>query len=249
MSEKRFFGWPVLITGGGSGIGLACARRMAAEGARVLLVGRRAEALAEALQSLPGGGHVTLVADAADEAALSPGVKAFAAAGPLRAAILCAGEHLLRPLAIAKAEHFESQFRANVLTAAVTARVFVKCAAKDGAAMVLLSSIAGIRGVAGVSAYAAAKGAVLALGRSLAVELAPQRIRVNTLVPGVARSAMSEKLLASLPPEQVEALRRSHLLGFGEPEDVAAAASFLVSTEARWITGAELVVDGGLSCH
>jgi len=249
MSEKRFSGWPVLITGGGSGIGLACARRMAAEGARVLLVGRRADALAEALKSLTGEGHRMLVADAADEAALLPGVKAFAATGLLRAAILCAGEHLLRPLAIAKAEHFESQFRANVLTAAVAARVFVKFAAKNGAAMVLLSSIAGIRGVAGVSAYAAAKGAVLALSRSLAVELAPQRIRVNTLVPGVARSAMSDKFLASLPPEQVEAVRRSHLLGFGEPEDVASAASYLVSDEARWITGAELVVDGGLSCH
>jgi len=249
MSAKRFADWPILITGGATGIGLACARRMAEEGARVLLVGRRAEALEEARKSLPGEGHEALAADAANETALAAGVKAFAAVGLLRAAILCAGEHMLRPLAIAKAEHFESQFRANVLTAAVAARVFVKNAAKDGAAMVLLSSIAGVRGAAGAAPYAAAKGAVLALGRTLAVELAPQRIRVNTLVPGVARSAMSNKFLASLPPEQVEVLRRSHLLGFGEPDDVAAAACFLVSTEARWITGAELVVDGGLSCH
>jgi NAD(P)-dependent dehydrogenase (short-subunit alcohol dehydrogenase family) len=250
MADNRFPNWPVLVTGGASGIGRACAQHLAAGGARVLLVGRRTEPLAAARQSLPGEGHEMLAADAADEAALAPGVKAFAAAaGPLRAAILCAGEHLLRPLMICNAEHYESQFRANVLTAAVAARVFVRHAAKDGAALVLVSSVAGIRGSAAVSAYAAAKGAVLALGRSLAVELAPQRIRVNTVVPGVVRSAMSDKFLGSLLPEHAEAVRRSHLLGVGEPEDVAAAACFLVSAEARWITGAELVVDGGLTCH
>jgi NAD(P)-dependent dehydrogenase (short-subunit alcohol dehydrogenase family) len=131
----------------------------------------------------------------------------------------------------------------------VGARVFLKNAAKDGGALVLLSSVAGLRGSAGASAYAAAKGALLALGRSLAVELAPQRIRVNTLVPGVVRSAMSEKFLGSLLPAQAEAVQRALLLGLGEPADVAAAAAFLVSAEARWITGTEMVIDGGLTCQ
>ncbi|MGA2052048.1 MAG: SDR family oxidoreductase [Opitutales bacterium] len=251
MVTLRFAGWPVLITGGATGIGLACAQRLAAEGARVLLVGRRSEALAAARQSLAGDGHETLVADAADETVLAPGVKAFAATvGPLRAAILGAGENLLRPLAISKAEHFERQFRSNVTTGAVAARVFVKHADKqDGATLLFVSSVAGLRGAAGASAYSAAKGAVLALSRSLAVELAPQGIRVNALVPGVVRTAMSEKFLGTLTPEQIEAVRRAHLLGFGEPADVAAAACFLVSSEAHWITGTELVVDGGLSCQ
>jgi NAD(P)-dependent dehydrogenase (short-subunit alcohol dehydrogenase family) len=250
MADPRFNGWPVLVTGGATGIGLACAQRFAGEGARLLLVGRRAELLAEAKATLPGTGHECLAVDAADEAGLAPGVKAFAAtAGPLRAAILSAGENMLRPLAISKAEHYEAIYRANVTTAAVAARIFARHAAKDGASMVLVSSAAAIRGSAVISAYAAAKGAVLALGRSLAVELAPQHIRVNTVVPGVVRSAMSDKFLSSLLPEQVQAVRAAHLLGFGEPADVAAAALFLASAEARWITGAELVVDGGLTCH
>jgi len=250
MAEGRFPEWPVLVTGAASGIGLACARRLATEGARVLLVGRRADALNTARNSLHGTGHDVLAVDAADEGALAPGVKAFAnVVGALRGAIFCAGDHILRPLSMCKAENYEQQFHANVTTAAVAARVFVKFAARNGSSMVMLSSAAAMRGAAAATAYSAAKGALLSLSRSLAVELASQHVRVNALVAGVVKTAMSDKFLATLQPEHVEAIRKSHLLGFGEPDDVAAAACFLISSEARWITGVELVVDGGFTCH
>ncbi len=249
MAGYDFKGWPVLVTGGATGIGLECAKQFAGAGARVLLVGRRHEAIEAALASLPGEGHQGHAADAADEAELTPGIQSFAAAaGPLKAAVLSAGSHLVRPLAISKAEHFETMMRSNVTTAAVAARLFAKYAAKDGAAMVMTSSAAMKRGGAGVSAYAAAKAAVAVLARALAVELAPRRIRVNVVVPGVVRTKMSEDFLATLDVAQRTAIEQSHLLGIGEPGDVANAICFLLSAQARWITGIELVVDGGLTC-
>ena len=118
-----------------------------------------------------------------------------------------------------------------------------------GAAFVWFSSVAALRGGSGAAVYSAAKGALIAAARALAVELAARRIRINVVSPGVVRTPQSEAFLAKLPADQLQALERAHLLGFGRPEDAAAAAAFLLSDDARWITGTNLVADGGLSIH
>jgi len=97
--------------------------------------------------------------------------------------------------------------------------------------------------------YAATKGALLAACRCMAVELAPKRIRVNVIAPGVVETPMSEPWLSRLTEPQLEAVRHRHLLGFGRPEDVAGPIAFLASDDARWITGTCLTIDGGLTCH
>jgi NAD(P)-dependent dehydrogenase (short-subunit alcohol dehydrogenase family) len=115
----------------------------------------------------------------------------------------------------------------------------------DGGACVIMSSAAGLRGQSGMAAYSASKAAVDGLVRSLAVELAPRQIRVNSIAAGAVKTAMHERLMTTLPQVAMEAYEAKHLLGFGNAEDVAAAAVFLLSPASCWITGTTMVVDGG----
>jgi NAD(P)-dependent dehydrogenase (short-subunit alcohol dehydrogenase family) len=118
-----------------------------------------------------------------------------------------------------------------------------------GASIVLLSSVTGLVGLPGIAAYAASKSAVLGLTRCLALELAPQQIRVNCVAPAMVRTDIAEHLFTSLLPEQVASIEQAHPLGIGRPRDVANAIAFLLSDAARWITGSALVVDGGYTAH
>jgi NAD(P)-dependent dehydrogenase (short-subunit alcohol dehydrogenase family) len=246
---RRFTDRSVLITGASAGIGLAAAKRIVSEGGKVILVARNQDRLAAAAQELPTESCRCVACDALDEAALSGALQSIKSkVGPLYSAILCAGAHMLRPLAVCGASHFEEMFRQNVATAVNTIRVFLKLHETQRSNVVLVASAAATRGGSAVAAYAASKGALLSLTRSLAVELAPRRVRVNAVIPGVVQTQMSEAFLSKLPAEQKQAVISSHLLGLGEPSDVAAAIAFLASEDARWITGAELVVDGGLTC-
>jgi len=118
--------------------------------------------------------------------------------------------------------------------------------AREGS-IVLFSSVAARTGGAGLVSYTASKGAIESATRSLALELAPQKIRVNVVAPGIVRTPMSDSYLSKLSPEQITQLEAKHLFGFGQPEDVAGPVAFLLSEDARWITGSVLVVDGGYS--
>jgi NAD(P)-dependent dehydrogenase (short-subunit alcohol dehydrogenase family) len=124
-----------------------------------------------------------------------------------------------------------------------------KLAPPEGSSIIYLASAAAMIGNIGEAVYAAGKGALLSACRSLAVELASKRIRINAVAPGVVETPMSDRWLSQLTPEQREVVRSRHLLGFGHAEDIAAAIAFLASDEARWITGTCLTIDGGLTCH
>ena len=115
--------------------------------------------------------------------------------------------------------------------------------------VVFVSSVVGMVGQPGLSAYASSKGALLALTKSLAMELVSEGIRVNSVVPGYVQTEMAQNLEKILTADQVEAIRRMHPLGFGTAEDVAHAIAFLLAVTGRWITGTALVVDGGYTAH
>lgn len=245
----RFENKLILIVGISSGIGLATAQRIAKDGASIVGVGRSAERLQNALNTLEGAGHHAIVADIADETQLGPIIKYGKEHGGYHGGVCCAGLHELRPFSLLKTENLFASFSANVVTAVNTTKALVKAASSEGAGIVWLSSVSALRGTAGFTAYASAKGALVSAARVAAVELARKQIRVNVVAAGVVETPMSEGWLQLLSQEQRDEIARNHLLGIGKPDDVADVIAFLVSSDARWMTGTTLVVDGGLSAH
>jgi NAD(P)-dependent dehydrogenase (short-subunit alcohol dehydrogenase family) len=244
----RFKDQTVLVTGASSGIGLATALRLQQEGARVVAVGRSLERLGGAL----GVEKQSLRMEVAD-VAREPDVKELAerlrADGVVLGGLLhCAGEHALRPLKLLGAEDILRMCASHVVSSVLLCRYLAASRiVMDGGSIVLLASAAALRGGSGTVAYAAAKAGVIAAARSLASELAPRQIRVNTVSPGVVRTQQGEALLRGLPAEKRDAIESEHPLGLGTPEDVAALLAFLLSAETRWMTGTNVTIDGGLT--
>ncbi len=231
-----------LITGSSSGIGEALARRLAQRG-RLILHGRNRERLSAICSELPNPeSHIIWTQDL--EHAVEAGESLSALlneSGALVATFIhCAGECRILPLADIDSVTVSRLFQVNVLSATAIMRTLLKKDVNRGAlrAVVFTSCIMSRFGAQGFSAYAATKGALDALSRSLAVELAPS-VRVNSVLPG------------SIPTRynQHSKVAKGYLLGTGCADDVAAMAQYLVSDQARWITGQQFVVDGGKTSH
>ena len=247
---SHFEGRTWLVVGASSGIGLATATRIAAEGGRVVAVARDAGRLGDAVAGLAGRGHHAHSADAADDKALDPVLALGKALGGFSGAACCAGQLVPRPISLLDPASSAASYAANVAPALNVARVIGKAVAPGGASVVWLSSVAAHRATAGFGAYSAAKGALLSLARVAATELAGKKIRVNVVTAGVVPGTpIAQSWMRLLSDDQRAAVEKSHLLGLGRPEDVASAILFLLSEDARWVTGSELVVDGGLSAR
>lgn len=245
----RFSDRAFLVTGGTSGIGLATARRLIDEGARVLATGRSAEHIAEAESALPGA--TILNHDAADPAAndaLVAAVRAFASDG-LDGAFLNAGIGRFKTLEAIDAEEFDTHFDLNVRAPLLQAKALAPVI-KDGGALLLIGSGTVGGGRADALVYAASKSAIRQAARSLATEFAPRGIRVNVVAPGATetrfhtRGGMNDADLAEYKAKVSKAVPLGRL---GKPEDVAGVACFLLSDDAAYVTGSEYRVDGGLT--
>jgi NAD(P)-dependent dehydrogenase (short-subunit alcohol dehydrogenase family) len=244
-------GRSVLITGASSGIGRETALLLSQLNARVVLVGRNRERLEAACQRLQGTGHRVEPFDLAALAEIPRWMKALTAStGPLHGLVHSAGIHDLVPLRVLSPAKLEELLKINVSTAVMLAKAFCqKGCHQEGGSVVFLSSVAGLAGGTGLAAYAASKGALLGLAKSLAMELAREKIRVNCVAPALVKTEMLARMQQSLTPEQFAALEAQHPLGLGTPRDVAHAIAFLLADTARWITGTTLVVNGGYTAH
>jgi NAD(P)-dependent dehydrogenase (short-subunit alcohol dehydrogenase family) len=251
FSEGVLRGLHILVTGASSGLGRASAEQFAALGARVTLMGRDEKRLEEVQSSLSGEGHATVSAILTDLETTAEVVKKVVAQHGLIDGILhSAGTELVRPMRIFKNEHAANLFDAALYGALGIARAAAsKSILADGASLVFMSSVAGVRGTPGMVGYSAAKAAIDGLVRSLACELAPRRIRVNSLVAGAVQTEMHDRLTKTLSESAIADYERSHLLGFGRTGDIANAATFLLSPASAWITGAAIPVDGGYLAH
>lgn len=251
--EKQFNpfsleGKTILVTGASSGIGRQCAIDCAKMGAKVLAIGRNQERLNEVVREIPcnGSGYSFDLSDIDGIKNLI--FKMVEENGKLDGFIHAAGIEVTSPIKLSKPEEFESVYRVNCLSAFEIVKNL--CGLKTfnkGGAIVLISSISGVIARKGLSAYAASKGALISAARVMALEMAPREIRVNTISPGTILTPMMQLALDSLGEEERKKRNDGFPLGIGYPSDISNACIYLLSDAGRWVTGQNLIVDGGFT--
>lgn len=242
MRTFDLHGRVAVVTGAGRGLGAAIARALAEAGARVAINDIRGDAAAEVAAGIPGA--LAVPGDAADPADVAALFAAADALGPLDVLVANAGVTLTDTVWDTTLEGWERVLRANLTGPFLCAQEAMRRMRGRGGAIVLMGSVVGHQGaLRGHAAYAASKGGLHALARTLARTGAEHGIRVNVLAPGIADTDM---LRSAHPPNELAAIARTVPLGLGSAGEVAAACVFLCSDAARHMTGATLDVNGGM---
>lgn len=244
LEDKTF-----LVTGASSGIGKAISILLDQLGARVVVTGRNLDALNDTLSEMDGSNHKSFICDFNDGSSSDELVNFIAEeVGNLNGFIHCAGIRTTESIRFVNEESMDSVWKLNISSSILLTKALRrKKMLSRGSSVIFMSSILGVIGSPGVAVYSASKGAVISLTKSLAAELALDGIRVNCAIPAMVKTPMFEKMFSQMTEEQAGVLEKKHLLGFGEPEDVANLVVFLLSEASRWITGSCVVIDGGYS--
>ncbi|MGQ0694008.1 MAG: SDR family NAD(P)-dependent oxidoreductase [Nitrospiraceae bacterium] len=250
---KRLDGKVSLITGGGTGIGAACARVFSQEGATVVITGRRKDALEQVAREIEkANGRALVVAgsvtdDAHAQSAVAQAVRTF---GTLNVLVNNAGAG-----AFGKLLHETDEATWNEMLAINLTGVYrmIKAAVPEmmkagGGSIVNVSSIASLVGIPMTAAYSASKGGMDALTRCVAMDYAQQQIRCNSVCPGLVDTPMASGLINN--PEALTQIMTAYPLGrYGTPDEVAKLILYLASDESAWVTGSIFPIDGGMTAH
>ena len=233
----------ILVTGASSGMGKVFARMIAADGAVVSLLARNEERLTQTLNSLNGEGHKVFVCDLTDDEQIK---KVATELNPIDGAVFCAGINDYVPLKFVSQSKIEPIFKTNFYSQVILTQSLVKKKQINrGASLVFISSLSSKLGVPGTLLYASSKAALDSAVRVMAAEMAPQDIRVNSICPGIVKTEMLSG--TNISEEQFVEQEKEYPLGLGTPEDVGYAVLFHLSDGSRWLTGQNMIIDGGYS--
>ena len=242
-----------IITGSGSGIGKAAALMFAREGAKVMVADIDEPSAKKTVEEIEAqGGESTLFqVDVTKESQVKQMIEATEERfGRLNVLFNNAGMQNIGSILEVKEEDWDKVFAVNVKSIFLCSKHAVPLMIQNGEGSIInVASVAGVVGVPKLAAYCAAKGAVVLLTKNMALDLAPHNIRVNCIVPGTTLTPLIQDLLKT---DDTEEKRRARLAKYpigryGKPEEIAAAALFLASDEASFVTGSSLVVDGGMT--
>lgn len=236
-------GRTILVTGASSGIGRTTAIECSRMGSRMIITGRDAERLDEVLHELPGEGHQSIIADLtqADQ------VENLLSQLPVvDGVVLCAGQGTVVPFKMADRKKIDPIFEINYFAPVELLRLILKKRKlADGSSVVFVSSIGGVDSITiGNSIYGASKAAFNSAMRFCALELAPKKVRVNSVCPGMVNTSLIKGGAVSEEQHQAD-MQKYPLKRYGEPEDIAHGIVYLLSAASSWVTGHSLVIDGG----
>ena len=252
MTEK-LHGKRALIYGGGTGLGLASAQAMLASGASVFLTGRRLEKLEQARSRLGQAAEVGLAAGdftrERDAASVTEAAVDFL--GGLDTLIVSSGTSAIGSILTASRTQFKEVITTNLVGPFLAVRAAAPHLIRSApSSVILIASVVAIAAMKKRVAYVTSKAGILGMTRAVALDLAEHGVRVNTISPGLVLTELAHEILSrEADPEATLARRRArHPLGrLGEPQDIGSAAVYLASSDSAWMTGQNLVIDGGLS--
>jgi NAD(P)-dependent dehydrogenase (short-subunit alcohol dehydrogenase family) len=237
-------GKTILVTGASSGIGQSVAIECAKMGGKLVITGRNSERLSKTFAMLEGDGHRQILADLNQENELEQLVEKLPV---VQGIVYSAGINKRLPVKFINKGDFDEVMQTNFYAPSFLIRLLLKKKKiEKGASLVFISSIATFSADMGNAMYSASKGALNSFARVMALELAPQQIRVNCIQPGVVKTNIL--LSGDITHEQfVEEEKRYPLGRFGQPEDIAFATVYLLSDAASWTTGSAIIIDGGIT--
>ena len=243
---ERFTGKVAIVTGAASGIGAGIARRLSREGAKVTLVDRNADALHAVAAALPAHRTMAIVADVSDSRAVDDFVQTTVShRGQLDVMVNNAGIYAAGKPEDITDEQWHEVLRTDLDGVFFGCRAAIPHLEKTHGSIINTASVSGLAGDWGMSPYNAAKGGVVNLTRSLALDLGRRGVRVNAVCPSLTRTGMTAEMMDD--PELLGSfIQRMPLGRVAEPDDIAGVVAFLASDDARFVTGANIPVDGGV---
>lgn len=246
MNRFSLYGKVILVTGSTSGIGRVTAIECAKMGAKVIVTGRNNDRAQETLSMLEGEGHQVIIADLSVEKDIE---KLVSAVPVLDGCVNNAGFNLIQLVPFIKLANLDEIFKVNTRSPIFLVHRLVKNKKLSKGASVVFTSSISARGISspGNSLYSASKAAVSAFARNAAVDLAVKKIRLNSVAPGMIETPLKSSKTEITEEQWLTELKNYPLGRYGTPEDVANVIIFLLSDASSWITGTEIVVDGGRS--
>lgn len=245
---KEFEGKRLIVTGASSGIGYKISSDLASSGATILALGRNSEKLESLKKISPNNIEIELL-DVTDFTQLRVVVNKFVEKGRIDGCVHSAGINKFTPLRAFNWTVFDKIMKVNVHTGIELVRLISsKKNSNEGCSIVMIASVAALKGEVGFTAYSASKGALISAVKCMALELASSKIRINAISPGVVQTELTDTM-ANFYPNGMDAVINKHPLGIGSVEDISNLAMFLLSDKSKWVTGSNYVIDGGYSIN